>query len=274
MMAMKSKNPKLNRFPDTARRLAIVLLTALSAGGCAGGSGSSGFITEAAVIQSVLDEGRCMDLDGLQICPAGAAQIDPTEIPVSPAPSATPTIDPADIPSPMPTDTPGVEGTPALMESPTPTSTATPTSTTTPTETTIPGMGVDLVMAPTIFENCDSFAIDGVCLVLQLVTRGFDHNARFYLAVRSVGSDEAWDIVAPIAAGDGLGSPALDAAVPIHFGGPANSGDASALQIVVLAFFNDPGFVPERIDRLADSGADLAFAVAPIAVGSALFRER
>lgn len=258
MMATKSTSRGWKRRAQV-RQLSALGVAALLATGCAGGSGSSGFISEAAVIQSVIDENRCRDLDGLLVCPAGSEeQIDPTQIP-----TATPTETP----------TPGVEATlsPPVQTPtdapPTPTFTATATADASPTatHTTVPERGIDVLMTPAFFENCDSFEIDGVCLVLQLVTQGFDENARFYLAVRRAGSDDPWDILAAPVNADHLGQPGADAVVPVPVGTPSNSADDNALQIVVLAFSSDPGFVPARVDRLADTGADLAFAVAPIA---------
>jgi len=268
-----------------------VFATLLAA--CAGGSGSSGFLSEAAVIQDVLDTGECMLLDGLEICPAGVA---PTPTPTgqeaqpttTPTPTAThptdPTPEPTDtVAMPQQTETPPPSGTvepttdfqtPTATPSDTATATSVATATFTrtavatasPTATTVPFPSVDVAPAPIFAVDCSAFALSGPCLVLQIQPSGFPPGSAFYLASRRQDSQDVW-VLTPASPDTDVpqgSAPLYDAAVPLPPEIGMDGSDALPLQIVVLAYFDPPSSVPADVDRLADSGADQAFAVAPL----------
>ncbi len=261
---------------------AAAVALALLAAACAGGSGSSGFLSEAAVIQSVLDEGRCMDLDGIEICPAGAAVAMPTQAPpsitptptlaVPPTPTDTPPLSaetptPAETAAPTDSRTPAPSATPPPSTTPLPSATAidSPPATPTPTATTVPGTGIDVALAPELSNDCGPAQTASPCLIVQLLPRGFPPGAAFYLATRAVDSEGVWQIVPTMLDGDVPAAGAFDGVIPLPSEGQAgNDGSAAQLQIVVLAFFTDPGFLPDTVERLSDTGADLAFALEPV----------
>jgi hypothetical protein len=236
--------------------LAAAALAALLAA-CAGGSGSSGFLSEAAVIQSVLDAGQCMDLDGLEICPAGTA---PTCTPTIPVPPMTATPSPtATTPLPQGTPTDQPTAAPFATLTPTPTAAETP-ATASPTATPIPGTGIDVAQAPAFSAECG--ALSSPCLVLQLQVRGFPDGSVFYLASRAADSADTWQLSPTTLASEApAGGSSLDAALPLPPDANADGAPSQAVQIVVLAFFSEPGELPASVARLADSGADQAFAL-------------
>jgi hypothetical protein len=253
-----------------AAAAALALLLAA----CAGGSGSSGFLTEAAVIQDVLASGECMDLDGLEICPAGVA---PTPTPT--AGEAQPTDTPADAATPEPTDThtapqqtatpqpTGDFGTPTTTPNRTavPTDIPTAAATASPTATALPLGSVDVVPMPEFTADCAVFAFAGPCLVVQLQPNGFPPAAVFHLASRPADSDGPWTLTATALDSEiPQGSAPLTAAVPLPADIGMDGGGTSSLQIVVLAFLDQPSAVPATVDRLADSGADQAFVLDPL----------
>ena len=73
--------------------------------------------------------------------------------------------------------------------------------------------------------------------------------AAYRVAVRTRNPDGPWLIV-----------PVADASAAIAVD-PSRSG--RDYQIAVLVFLQEPGFVPEQVELLADTGADLAF-VTPV----------
>ena len=255
---------------------AAAVALAFFAAACAGGSGSSGFVSEAAVIQSVLDEGRCMDLDGIEMCPAGTAPAMPTQAPPSNTPTPTreaspPATDTPPLPAGTPTAAAGTPN-PADTRTPPPSATAEPSATATdpppatptPTATVVPGTGIDVAQAPELSNDCAP-ATTAPCLTLQLVPRGFPPGAAFNLATRPVDSEGVWQIEPTTLNSDAPAAGEYDGVIALPSESQAgNDGSATALQIVVLAFFTDPGFLPDTVDRLSDAAADQAFALEPV----------
>lgn len=248
--------------------LRAVLAAALAAllAACAGGSGSSGFLTEAAVIQSVLDEMQCMDLDGLEICPAGIA---PTPLPTkTPIAQATATATPTDtLAAPQMTATP--EGTPdpfatataAATETPVEALTPSPPSPT-PTATSVPGTGIDVVGPPNVSLECATGS--SPCLLVMLQAHGFPGGSVFYLASRYADSDGAWQLTPTQSQSDAPAAGNFDAQVPLPPDANAGNDGPAPLQLIALVYYGDPGFVPDTVPRLADSGADQAYALPPV----------
>lgn len=259
-----------------------LLAACLFAVGCAGGSGSSGFnIAESQAVDRVAESGECEDFDGLLICPVET-------LPTTEAtPTATPTSTRApEIPTASPTDgidapTPGVTATmPQLPATQTPTAlptqgppetataTATEESSPTPSPTNIPTLGVVTDVAEFGDDQSCVLADDeSSCVVaFRFTAIGFPPESAFRVASRPTGAEVAWDIVDPTTPAQ-ASLPAYTADLPVDLDTPtAHSGAVSTLQVVVLAFDSDPGPVPERVDSLGATGADLAFAAPPLPI--------
>lgn len=200
--------------------------------GCAGGSGSSGFITAAAenrAIDRALDEGGCVVEGSLTICASEAVAAPPTR-----TPSATP---PTDVPGATPTLTPPVVASP------------------TPTVTTAPAPPVvDVALDPTDVAACAAADQEAPCtLRLTVVPTAVSAGAAYRAAVRQRHPDGAWRVM-----------PVTDQQVAITV-----APEVTTLQAAVLVYESDPGPVPEELRVLSDSGADFAFVTPPLAVRAA-----
>jgi hypothetical protein len=270
--------PRTNpRHPDPTRRrwrqrwlAALLCGWALSA--CAGGSGSSGFdavTAENRAIDQALASQGCETNDGLTICASGAA---------TPTPSGTPTLPPATAtamstatssrpPTPLasPTTTqslPSLTATPSPTGSPvppsptrttTPSPTATATGTTrvadtpTPTATPIPAQpSVDIDIGANDTLPCVESGPRQPCIVtLTFAPRGAPAAAAYRVAVRTRHPDRAWTIV-PVTGNS--------ASIPVD-----PTATDTRYQVAILLFVQDPGFVPDQVELLSDTGADFAF---------------
>jgi hypothetical protein len=94
---------------------------------------------------------------------------------------------------------------------------------------------------------------------LSFLAQGFPLGTQFRVAARSVDPTGAWSI----------GAPALpSAALPADgFAAPASvPRQAAQVQLVVLVYLQPPDFVPDQVELLGESGADLAFVASPVAV--------
>lgn len=261
--------------------LAFVAAFAIAAG--CGGSGSSGFdLAESAAIDRVTSDQECEDFDGLLICPADSPPLlstptappDPTaSMPtIAPTHSATPEQSVAPQATPTPPASTTVTGTPTDGTSPTPapaTATATAAASATPSATPSP----TAIASPAVFtqigeandvQTCEDS--NGVTCTVRFSFSpvGFSSEAAFRVASRRVGVETPWRIDNPTPAGV-AGAPFVYVApLEVDLTEPAaGSPSQQSLQVVVLAFERDPGPVPESVALLADTGADVAFAVAP-----------
>lgn len=246
----------------------IALCCALA--GCAGGSGSSGFeiAAENNAIQKALDTDECEIFEGLTICPAASPA--PTDTPVAPAatPSSTPsatetqsqgnlTQTPTDHGTVTPTTSPPmVEGTPSAtttLPPPSPTRTVTPTSTIavqprspTPTATTIPSQpNVETNLSSSDTLPCLPDTASTCTLVFEFHPVGLPSSAVYRVAVRTRNPDGEWLV---------MDTPNNRVAIEV-----STADLAQQYQFAVLVFMTDPGFVPETVSLLSDTGADLAF---------------
>jgi hypothetical protein len=268
-----------SRRPDPtprARHWRWLVLVALCCGwalsACAGGSGSSGFdavTAENKAIDRALESQACEVNDGLTICASGAGTPLPSDTPTPPPPSATPTPSAvatatATQSSPAVTATASPTGSPAFR-SPTPTSSlpppsATPTATgttrrsdsPTPTATPIPAQpSVDINIGTADTLPCQQAGPQQPCVfTLTFVPRGAPAAAAYRAAVRTRNPNRAWMIV-PVSNNS--------AAIAVD---PAATG--TQYQIAVLLFLHEPGFVPDEVELLADTGADFAFVTPPL----------
>ncbi len=260
------------------RSATFLIVAGVVAAGCVGGSGSSGFdILESAALQRVNDNRKCEEFDGLIICPADAIGVDgPTPVATEPAPptSAPPTSAPMATPS---ATTPVALGSPtATIAQPestatpatTATITASPAATPTPSPTTV--VEADIRTNATDFSDslsCPPSGAAGSCSnELRFTAQGFDATTAFRVAVRAVDSESAWSILVPVP------SPTVDGdfdyvvQVPLDLFAADAPGIGDFAQFVVLSFDRDPGPIPDRVARLADTGADRAFVVTPVPI--------
>jgi hypothetical protein len=249
--------------------LVFALVLALLSFSCAGGSGSSGFdLAENEAINMALDEQRCVESEGLTICPAamptqpnGNATATPSETPVPIVPTTTPTMAGTDFPTRTPSVTPG-QLTATVAPSPTPTPTATPTPTSTPPM--VEGMSVttsfDGAQGPTCFPT----NTPGTCiLVFTFSPQGFQATTQYQVAVRSA-EDDPWELRDAVELSfDATGS-LFGSDIPINtlVQGPTAG---VFIQTAVLVFIDQPPFLraSEIIESLAESGADFAY-VSPL----------
>lgn len=252
-------------------------LLALLLAGCAGGSGSSGFdiAAENMAIQDALDSNQCEIFEGLTICPAASPPPRPT--PTNTAPLATPSETPTETATPTRTGTrgsltmtPAAEGTPTttttpVFGSPTPTgtalgATATPTNTRpsgmatitpqasfSPTATGTPGAPrIETNVSPSDSLPCfvDTDTTCTLLFVFQPI--GLASSNVYFVAFRQRNPDSDWTVVA----------------APEHRVALENTSTqdpAQQYQFAVLVYASDPGFVPETVTVLSDTGADSAY---------------
>lgn len=244
----------------------VALCCALSA--CAGGSGSSGFDllkAENAAIDRALASQGCEVNDGLTICPSGGGAPSPTDT-VTATPTATGTPRPSGsatatttLPRPTLSLTASPTGSPPPPSSPTPTTTlpapSTPTGTPpplpsqTPTATSIPlGPSVDTNIGSSDVIPCQQSDPQGPCtFVFTFQPQAAPADAAYRVAVRTRNPDGAWLVL-----------PVTDHSAVI-----AVDPSGHDYQLAVLLFLQEPGFVPDEIELLADTRADFAF-VTPV----------
>jgi hypothetical protein len=245
------------RFPWIS---ALALATCVTAIACAGGSGSSGFdLTENSAITMALDEQRCVDFEGLRICPAVTTATE------RPAGSPTPTPTPSRTPTTCPTN--AGSSTPPPVASPT--ATPSPTRSSMPTASAEPG--VDLVLNRDGTVDCMVTDYDGTCdLRVAFWAKGFPPSAVFRVAIRKLNPgtlqpEGLWTIGdAPVPSG-GPQMPSFDASVSAIPTADVTGGTAMA-QFAVLVFIDPPATIPEKTDALADTGADYAFITTEIVI--------
>jgi hypothetical protein len=248
--------------PRAHCRARWILLAALwLLAGC-GGSGSSGFdlalLENRAIDRAVMTE-MCQDVDGLTICPAAG----------TPEPTPTQTARPTHTASPTRTVTPGSIATPSATHAvpeATPSATVTATAerprdhtpTATPTPTDIPG-------TPNVSTNLgDGNALPcGIdqepCeLDFRFMPENIDPNATFWIAARPGGEPPGvWRIFPDPNRSGAQDAPAFEQPIAVDLPEPD-----STYQIAVLVFFVPPADAPETVERLGETGADLAFVTA------------
>lgn len=221
----------------------VALCCVLSA--CAGGSGSSGFdalAVENAAIDRALQSQGCETNEGLRIC-ASTGEPSDTATPTQTLPRFT--LTPSPTGSPAPTGSPTPTTTPPLAS--TPTDTPRGFGTPTPTATPIPlGPSVGTNIGSSDRIPCQQTDTQAPCIfMLTFQPQGLPPGAAYRVAVRTRNPDGPWLIV-----------PVTDDSAAIALDPSRSGGD---YQIAVLVFPEEPGFVPEEVELLADSGAYLAF---------------
>ncbi len=228
---------------------------------CAGGSGSSGFdafpSSENAAIEQALNQQRCVEYQGLTICPAdGTPTSEPTASP-TPAPTQTPTAG---------THTPPASGTPLATATPRTILTATPTGTATPVSNQPRAPQVDTAIERGGSILCAPIdASDGCAFVVPFAADGFPPGAVFRVAVRTVAPPSAWTIGPDLDSNGSPSTPLFDAPVAVQVPTRQPSADLQ-VQIAVLAFLEAPTDLPSEVETLAASGADFAFVTTQVAL--------
>jgi len=201
-----------------------------------------------------------------------------TETPPGPA-GATPTSSPPPTADAFATPTADITGSPAAPSSPTPTATTvpsssrppsaseTPKSTDSPTPTMVPGMKI--VTNRANFDDaplCVAGDTPAPCVVdFEFRALGFAGDVAFRVASRPLDAAAQWLVLDPVTTGLAGPLAVFIAPIPIDLS-PTPESPIERLQIVVLGFESDPGPVPRHVDRLSQTGADLAFAVEPISI--------
>jgi hypothetical protein len=113
--------------------------------------------------------------------------------------------------------------------------------------------------------RCARTSTPATCVIgFRFRATGLPETAAFRVAARPVGAQSPWSILVPIRS-EVLGGEfeySIDVSIDLSTG----QDDASAVQLIVLAFDSDPGPVPDRVTRLADTGADRAFVVAAVPI--------
>jgi hypothetical protein len=228
---------------------------------CAGGSGSSGFdFAENTAIEMALDEQRCVESEGLTICPAGMATPPPatrTATPLPPAPTPTPTNGVIDVPTETPATPPAqVTATAAPSATATPTETSTPI----PTSTVDRGMTVDTSFDSAADSTCIPTDTPGICILpFVFATQGFSLDTNYQVAARNA-DDDPWELFDAIHLGVNPQGSLFGSDIPIN----TLAQDPTAgifIQTAVLVFVEQAPFLPpgEIIESLSESGADFAY---------------
>lgn len=240
------------------RSFSVLFVLGFMLSACAGGSGSSGFDnfpnSENAAIQAALDEQRCVEFQGLSICPADTNQ----GTQPSPSPTTAPTGTPTSAANPSPART----ATPLLT--PRATATPTPTSETHPPHKPVVDTGIHDGTIPC--APADSG--DGCILVLPFAPDGFPGGTVFRLAVRTVDPPSVWTIGSDVTPTGSPSAPAFDASVAVNTATQQPAGSVR-VQLAVLAFLTPPASVPTTVEVLGSSGADYAFVTGDLSLQSA-----
>jgi hypothetical protein len=229
---------------------------------CTGGSGSSGFdplkAENAAIDRAITSQG-CEVAGGLTICASGGEAPSPTVATTAtptattrPSPPHTATLRPTLALTASPTGTPGPLGSPTATTTPPPLPTATgtppPPPSPTPTATPVP-------LTPRVATNldgsesipCTQSGPQAPCtFVLVFQPQAVPADAAYRVAVRARDPDGTW-LVLPVTD--------HSAVIPVEPG--------RQYQIAVLLFLGEPGALPDEVELLADTGADIAF-VTPV----------
>lgn len=235
---------------------------------CTGGSGSSGF--ENAAIMDALNEQRCVEVDGLMVCPADSV---PTHTPAPPTPTATHTpSSPVDTPvtpsltppvKPSPSETSPISGTPTPTAS---TTRAQMTATATPTVVEMLGPAVDTALGgrqsvPCVLESTG----ESCSFVFSFAPQGFPPTAVFRVAVRGT-VKEPWTILPdPIQVG---GEPQASFENDVGVAFPGDSQSDAMVQLAVLVFLETPPPLPETVRELSETGAYRAYLTPEVMVTS------
>jgi len=94
--------------------------------------------------------------------------------------------------------------------------------------------------------DCQPVGAASACtFVFSFRPIGLPASASYRVALRSRNPDSQWQIFA---------APGNSVALPLDTSDPNTE-----YQIAVLAFLQDPGALPERVEILGDTGADFAF---------------
>lgn len=223
--------------------------------GCAGGSGSSGFdispSTENAAIELAIDERRCVDFEGLLLCPAETAG--------RPDSTATPTGTPSMTPTPTPPS--------GTVPSPTPDTPAQPSATPTPGVVAEPAVELDFGQEGV--ARCSAAEPGPGCAVaVPFTPQGFDTISVFRVAIRTLDPETfaapaAWRIGEEAAPTGGVDAASFEAVV-FALPGDVAVDDAVLVQLAVLVFPGPPEFVPATVELLSESGAEYAFVTSPL----------
>jgi hypothetical protein len=230
-----------------------LLLVGATFTGCAGGRGSSGFdISENAAIGQAIDTKRCVDYQGLTICPAD----NPTTPVVTASPTATPTA------SMTPYTPTSATPTPTTSLSPTPTTSKAPSPTLTPTPIPLLPPSVDTGLSDQSAITCVQTSAGGPCSVtLHLLTQGFPADATFRVAARAMTPIGLWQLASAPVLGNGAAAAKLDATVELP--GPE---PPALVQFAVLVFLTEPSSLAPEFHALGETRAEFAFVTPTLAV--------
>jgi hypothetical protein len=232
--------------------------------GCSGGRGSSGFDINAenTAINQALTSQKCVDFQGLTICPAAAG---------TPAPSFSPTPVPSMTPiSPTP---PSVTPTPA---SPTPSSVtptlASPTATATPTlpisrtgtATPLGTPSIATTLGNSTSIDCVQYGPGQPCaFTLTFAPQAFPPATTFRVLARAIAPDGPWLLGGDPVPSDGSGVPSFDA--PLALTSP-QGGPPAQVQSAILAFAGAAPSSPMDFQQLRQTDAAFAFVTQVLAV--------
>jgi hypothetical protein len=251
--------------------------------GCVGGSGSSGFdLAENGAIMEALDGDRCVENDGLTICPANP---EPTATPTettTPQPEPTVSTPAQETPTPTPENhmrspTAPVNQTPTdETRTPTPTGptdnpsptasktfTFTPSPTPTPTLSAPVEMRIDTSLVPDRGVDCE-LSGGGCTFELDFAPQGFPPDIGFQVAARLRDPDGEWLIFAVHDVSIHPTMPVFRAVVTLPLDGRGE--EDLVAQVAVLVFATPPINASPAVDSLGASGANFAFVTSELLV--------
>lgn len=258
------------RITNGATALILTLALTLLSFSCAGGSGSSGFdLAENEAINMALDEQRCVESEGLTICPAGTpthsapdVTMTPTVTPLPATPTPTPTTDAVDFPTGTPSVPPAQQ---TATTSPRPTSTPRATHPPIPSPTATVGMTITTSFDGTEGATCIPSDMPGICILpFTFAARGFTIDTHYQVAVRSA-DDEPWELFDAVQVSFDALTSNFGADIPVETAAAQGPTASVFLQTAVLVFLDEPPLLPasELIESLGESGADSAY-VSPL----------